>query len=65
MLSFRSYQLLTNLLLPFGLGCSQETQQTCSLKKGLSGASLVVWEQQQLRQKNTISLSTPSLAYPI
>lgn len=40
----RGRQLLPGLPLPSGLGCSRESQQICSLKKGPPGDSLIVWE---------------------
>lgn len=64
-LSYCGCQLLTNLLLPFGIGHAQETQQTCSLEKGLLGDSLVVWEQQlpKLEKPQFLPLP-PSVADP-
>lgn len=63
-LGYRGCQLLTNLL-PFGLGCSQETQENlrpeegpvCSQSGGLGTTAT--------KTEKNISPSTHSLAYPI
>ena len=50
-LSCRGHQLLAHRRLPFGLGWSRETNETCGLKKGLAADSLVISEQQPPKLK--------------